>query len=147
MRPHKDASAEKPSLLGSLFEQGRTWSGAPGGASRGPGLARAGTGRRRSPRMSTDATIPPPDDVLAAWGRLGADVRPFGSGLINKTFLVRTDGQADLVVQRLHPIFGPQVNDDIEAVTASMLVQPAGLRVSLGPRVGRRRAATAFSWG
>jgi Ser/Thr protein kinase RdoA (MazF antagonist) len=70
--------------------------------------------------MSTDATIPPPDDVLAAWGRLGADVRPFGSGLINKTFLVRTDGQADLVVQRLHPIFGPQVNDDIEAVTAHL---------------------------
>jgi hypothetical protein len=70
--------------------------------------------------MSTDATITLTDDVLAAWGRAGADVRPFGSGLINTTFLVHTEGQADLVVQRLHPIFGPQVNDDIEAVTTHL---------------------------
>jgi Ser/Thr protein kinase RdoA (MazF antagonist) len=60
------------------------------------------------------------DDVLAACGRAGASVRPFGTGLINKTFLVHTDGAPDLVIQSLHTIFGPKVNDDIEAVTAHL---------------------------
>jgi Ser/Thr protein kinase RdoA (MazF antagonist) len=86
--------------------------------------------------MSTDATITLTDDVLAAWGRAGADVRPFGSGLINTTFLVHTEGQADLVVQRLHPIFGPQVNDDIEAVTTHLrtkgLTTPSLVRTNDG---------------
>ncbi len=100
-----------------------------------PAPARVGEGHSR---MSTDATTAPPDDVLAAWGRVGADVRPFGSGLINTTFLVHTDGQADLVVQRLHPIFGPQVNDDIEAVTAHLrtkgLLTPSLVRTTDGAR-------------
>lgn len=73
---------------------------------------------------ATDSTVP--DDVLAAYGRAGASARPFGTGLINTTFLVEQDGKADLVVQRLHAIFGPKVNDDIEAVTAHL--EKKGLR-------------------
>ena len=45
-------------------------------------------------------------------------MRPFGNGLINSTFVVDKDGAAPLIVQRLHRVFGPTVNDDIGAVTA-----------------------------
>jgi Ser/Thr protein kinase RdoA (MazF antagonist) len=68
----------------------------------------------------SDSTALIPDDVLAAWGRADASVKPFGTGLINKTFLVHAEGAPDLVIQRLHAIFGPKVNDDIEAVTAHL---------------------------
>jgi len=69
-----------------------------------------------SPATSPAATIP--DHVLAAFDRAGATVRPFGTGLINRTFVVEKDGTAPLIVQRLHHVFGPKVNDDISAVTA-----------------------------
>jgi len=60
-----------------------------------------------------------PGAVLAAYG-FGADVRaePLGGGLINQTFVLRDgDGEVAAVLQRLHPVFGPAVNDDIDAVT------------------------------
>lgn len=59
-----------------------------------------------------------PPEVLARWSSLrGRAARPFGTGLINDTFLVEGgDGQA-LVVQRLHPVFSPAIHDDIHAVT------------------------------
>lgn len=87
--------------------------------------------------MSTaDAPATIADDVLAAWGRAGASVKPFGTGLINTTFLVQKAGAPDLVVQRLHAIFGPKVNDDIEAVTAHLekkgLVTPKLVRTDDG---------------
>ncbi len=47
---------------------------------------------------------------------------PLGTGLINDTFLVEgRDGP--VVLQRVHPIFGPRVHDDIEAVTARLEAQ------------------------
>ncbi len=61
-----------------------------------------------------------PDDVLSAYDRVAATCSAFGSGLINKTFLVEIDGAPDVIVQRLHAIFGPKVNDDIDAVTAHL---------------------------
>lgn len=54
--------------------------------------------------------------VMASYGCLrgvrAQDLRVAEGGLINETFLI---GQ-DHVLQRLHPIFGPGVNDDINAV-------------------------------
>jgi len=67
----------------------------------------------------TVAALPPPD-LLAHWPAFaGADVRPFGTGLINRTFLVQTAGER-FVLQQLHPVFGGVVNEDIDAVTAHL---------------------------
>jgi Ser/Thr protein kinase RdoA (MazF antagonist) len=61
-----------------------------------------------------------PHEVLGRYASLsGRPSRPFGTGLINDTFLVEgRDG--DAVVQRLHPVFSPAVHHDIEAVTARL---------------------------
>ena len=58
-----------------------------------------------------------PPAVLGRYASLsGRASRPFGTGLINDTFVV--EGRAgDAVVQRLHPVFSPAVHHDIEAVT------------------------------
>lgn len=56
--------------------------------------------------------------VLEAYGWGGASVAPLGDGLINQTLVVRdADRQPLAVLQRLHPVFGPEVNLDLEAVT------------------------------
>jgi Ser/Thr protein kinase RdoA (MazF antagonist) len=77
-----------------------------------------------------------PDEVLSAFGRAGATARAYGSGLINKTFLVEAEGKDPIVVQRLHEIFGPKVNDDLDAVTAHLakkgLVTPRLVRTDGG---------------
>lgn len=62
-------------------------------------------------------TSPIPESVLARWPSFAhASVRPFGTGLINKTFLVEA-GDARAVFQRLHPVFAGSVNEDIDVVT------------------------------
>ncbi len=60
-----------------------------------------------------------PADILAAWGRASDEARPVeGGGLVNDTWVVG-DPPA-LVLQRLHPVFHPDVNLDVEAVTARL---------------------------
>jgi Ser/Thr protein kinase RdoA (MazF antagonist) len=55
--------------------------------------------------------------VLGRWSAFaGGSARPFGTGLINKTFLVEKNG-ARAIFQKLHPVFAGSVNDDIDAVT------------------------------
>ncbi len=62
-----------------------------------------------------------PAEVLARYTRWEkADSRPLGNGLINQTFLAEAPGGAKAVFQRLHHIFAPTVNQDIEAVTAHL---------------------------
>lgn len=63
--------------------------------------------------MPTDV----PSEVLSSWSALaGRPARRFGTGLINETFLVEgADGR--VVLQRLHPVFAGEVNEDIDAVT------------------------------
>lgn len=57
--------------------------------------------------------------IPEAWSALaGAPARPLDDGLINDTFAVGDPPKA--VVQRLHPIFRAEVNDDIAAVTARL---------------------------
>jgi Ser/Thr protein kinase RdoA (MazF antagonist) len=62
----------------------------------------------------------PPAEVLAAYaGFESATARPYGRGLINDTFLLASPA-GRCVLQRLHPVFGPEVHHDIEAVTAHL---------------------------
>lgn len=61
-----------------------------------------------------------PDDVLAAYGWQAAEAVPLPGGLINATYAVRTGGAPVGVLQRLHPVFGAEVNRDIDAVTTHL---------------------------
>ncbi len=64
---------------------------------------------------------PPGHEVLAAWGwQHGVEVAPLTGGLINATFAVRRDGRPEAVLQRLHAVFAPEVNLDIDAITAHL---------------------------
>jgi Ser/Thr protein kinase RdoA (MazF antagonist) len=66
-------------------------------------------------------SVTPPEAVLAAWGwQDDAGVEPLTGGLINSTFVVRRAGQPIAALQRLHPVFAPEVNLDLEAVTAHL---------------------------
>jgi Ser/Thr protein kinase RdoA (MazF antagonist) len=59
----------------------------------------------------------PPASVLAAYGFTAeAVVVPVEGGLINHTFRVE-EGERRVALQRLHTIFAPTVNLDIEAIT------------------------------
>lgn len=71
-----------------------------------------------------------PDVVLRAYDLDSAE--PFAGGLINQTFLARGAGadSPSVVLQRLHPIFGAEVNADIEAITGRLAA--AGLET---PRI------------
>jgi Ser/Thr protein kinase RdoA (MazF antagonist) len=62
-----------------------------------------------------------PPEVCAAFGLSTAPVQRVPS-LINRTFVAQQQQQgARIIVQRLHPTFAPEVNLDIEAVTAHLL--------------------------
>ena len=62
----------------------------------------------------------PSTEILSRWSALeNASLRPFGTGLINHTFLAEGP-QGRFVLQRLHPVFGGVVNEDLDAVTAHL---------------------------
>ncbi len=55
--------------------------------------------------------------VLGAWPQIGARrVRPLGAGLINETWAVRAEA-GEHVLQRVHPVFPPEIHDNVRAVT------------------------------
>jgi Ser/Thr protein kinase RdoA (MazF antagonist) len=66
-------------------------------------------------------------------------VSPIESGLINRSYTVRTAREA-YVLQWVNPIFDPCVHEDIEAVTAHL--EAAGL---LTPRLSRTRGGALFA--
>ncbi len=78
---------------------------------------------------------PPPTDVLDAFGLHGREPVPITTGLINRTFLSYQAGERR-ILQLLNPIFAPEVNEDIEAVTehlaASGLETPRLVRTAAG---------------
>ena len=81
-----------------------------------------------------------PDAVRAAWGwhdRFA--LAPITGGLINATFVVRDDDAPIAVVQRLHPVFAPEVNLDLERITAHLAA--SGL---VTPRLLRTRGGDAW---
>jgi len=61
-----------------------------------------------------------PDQVASAWGWSPEAIEPHGGGLINATYVVRAGGVAIAALQRLHAIFGAEVNLDLEVVTAHL---------------------------
>ena len=79
-----------------------------------------------------------PATALAAWGLDGAACSRVGAGHINATFRVAA-GEDAYFLQKLNPIFGPEVNEDIQAVTRSL--SRAGLAT---PRLVRTRAGTLW---
>jgi Ser/Thr protein kinase RdoA (MazF antagonist) len=58
-------------------------------------------------------------EIGRAWGWTPDQIEPLAGGLINQTFVVRAQ-RPIAVLQRLHPVFGPAVNLDIEAVTTHL---------------------------
>jgi Ser/Thr protein kinase RdoA (MazF antagonist) len=67
-------------------------------------------------RMSAQPTLVPPAAVLAAFELEPRSLARATSGLINPTWYARSR-HGEVVLQRLNPIFPPEVNFDIEAVT------------------------------
>ena len=64
--------------------------------------------------------------VLGAWGLEAAALAPITVGLINLTFRVGREDGASFILQRVNPIFAPEVHHDIEAVTRHL--EAKGLR-------------------
>ncbi len=65
----------------------------------------------------------PPSEVLEAYGFSADGITSVTGGLINTTFAVVGDGTAPIAaLQRMHPVFAPEVNYDIDAIT-QFLVQ------------------------
>jgi Ser/Thr protein kinase RdoA (MazF antagonist) len=67
--------------------------------------------------MSGQPTLLPPSAVLAAYDLVPKSLARAASGLINPTWYARTARGADVVLQRVNPIFSAEVNFDIAAVT------------------------------
>lgn len=83
----------------------------------------------------------PPDPIeaearraLAAWQLEAASLTPLAGGLINATFRVDAGDGRRAVLQRLHPVFDPAINLNLERVTevlaAQGLVTPRLLRTA-----------------
>lgn len=87
--------------------------------------------------MSNRRTAPPPA-VLAAFAAAGTSAVAITHGHINATFCVEA-ASAPFVLQRLNPIFAPEVNLDIEALTGHLAA--AGLKT---PRLLRTHAGEAW---
>lgn len=58
--------------------------------------------------------------IVAAWNLEPDSIRPLGTGLINRTFLARERAGPWRVLQQVNPLFPPEVNEDIAAVTAHL---------------------------
>jgi Ser/Thr protein kinase RdoA (MazF antagonist) len=78
-----------------------------------------------------------PDDVARAWGWQPADIAELPGGLINATYAVRTGGEPVAVLQRVHAIFAPEVNLDIDAVTTHLAARGLTTPRLLRTRDGR----------
>lgn len=79
-----------------------------------------------------------PGVVLEAYGWQDCGVQAATSGLINATYFVSNGDVPHAVLQRLHPVFGPTVNIDLDAVTEHLaghgLQTPRLLRTASGER-------------
>lgn len=64
----------------------------------------------------TPASVPQAQAIVPAFGLVAARVEPLGRGLINDTFAVDCDAER-LVLQRVHPVFAPEIHHNILAVT------------------------------
>ena len=67
--------------------------------------------------MSAHPDLVPPAAVLAAFSLDTNSLVRATSGLMNPTWYATSRGGAALVLQRVNPIFSPEINIDIAAVT------------------------------
>ncbi|MBT8144504.1 MAG: hypothetical protein KJO55_07370, partial [Gammaproteobacteria bacterium] len=59
-----------------------------------------------------------PAEVLQQWQQLhGAEARRIDAGLINDTFKVSAVDGTQFILQRVHPVFKPDVTTDIQAIS------------------------------
>lgn len=58
------------------------------------------------------------EQVLGAWDLRAESLEYMDHGLINRTWRVRGENGSSYALQRLSPILGPEIHQDIEAVTA-----------------------------
>lgn len=65
------------------------------------------------------ATLDRAEAVAAVFGLAPCQIAPLGRGLINDTFAVEAQAGA-FVLQRVHPVFAPEIHRNIEAVTACL---------------------------
>ncbi len=84
------------------------------------------------------ATVQRARSILPAFGVGTREVAPLGRGLINDTFAVSSDAGA-FVLQRVHPVFAPEIHYNIAAVTEHL----AG-RGLVTPRL--RRSTNGRAW-
>ncbi len=79
-----------------------------------------------------------PREVLAAYGWLELHSTPASSGLINDTFIIAGHEGPLAVLQRQHPVFGAEVNIDLEAITDHLaergMTTPRLIRTRSGQR-------------
>lgn len=66
---------------------------------------------------SATPTDTPASEVLEAFGLAADTLKATSSGLINRTWYVRSTAGDPLVLQRVNPIFAPETNADIDIVT------------------------------
>ncbi len=74
------------------------------------------------------ATAPSPEalrQVLSRYGLTEQVAERFGTGLINDTYLVRTEDDLAFVLQRLNRLFKPEVNRDIDVLTRHLALKGA----------------------
>lgn len=88
---------------------------------------------------ATDTELSTAARLCASWAFAGARPERLAGGLINHTFAVWQGDEPVAVLQQLHPVFGAEVNLDIEALTAHL--QARGLPT---PRLLRTRAGQAW---
>ncbi len=83
-----------------------------------------------------DSLSPDFQTILSAFGLEASGISPLGSGLINRTSLIRMPGQSCAVLQQVNGMFPPAINEAIDAVTrhlaAKGLVTPGLLRTNTG---------------
>ena len=76
------------------------------------------------------------ESVLGAWGLRAESLEYMNHGLINRTWRMRGEDGSSYALQRLSPILGPEIHQDIEAVTAHIaargLATPRLVRASGG---------------
>jgi Ser/Thr protein kinase RdoA (MazF antagonist) len=61
--------------------------------------------------------------ALGAWELAADRLSPLGRGLINQTWLVTAAGGQRYVLQRVAPIFPPEINRDMDVVTRRLLAR------------------------
>lgn len=101
-------------VLGSaVVRAARPRGAAPDGLPPAPALAHS------APVSRPPATVAQAQAIVPAFGLAPQQVAPLGRGLINDTFAVDTDTAA-FVLQRVHPIFAPEIHANIQAVTEQL---------------------------